>query len=50
VKRHRLIALTKEASEKPIIDFVFWLSLMKSILNKCSQLIMEKYKNIWFEY
>ena len=50
VKRLRLIALTKEASEKPIIDFVFWLSLMKSILNKCSQLIMEKYKNIWFEY
>ena len=35
VKRLRLIALTKEVSEMPIIDFVLWLSLMKSILNKC---------------
>jgi hypothetical protein len=38
VKRLRLIALTKEVSEMPIIDFVFWLSLTKSILNKCSKL------------
>ena len=44
VKRLRLIALTKEVSETPIIDFVLWLSLMKSILNKCSKLREEKYK------
>jgi hypothetical protein len=31
VKRLRLIALTKEVSEMPIIDLVLWLSLMKSI-------------------
>jgi hypothetical protein len=30
MKRLRLIALTKEVSEMPIIDFVLWLSLMKS--------------------
>ena len=44
VKRLRLIALTKEVSETPIIDFVLWLSLMKSILNKHSKLRKEKYK------
>jgi hypothetical protein len=44
VKRLRLIALTKEVSEKIIIDFVLWLSLMKSILNKHSKLRKEKYK------
>jgi hypothetical protein len=44
VKRLRLISLTKEASEMPIIDFVFWFSLLKSILNKCSKLRKEKYK------
>ena len=44
VKRVRLIALTKEVSEKPIIDFVLWLSLMKRILNKHSKLGKEKYK------
>ena len=44
VKRLRLIALTKEVSEMPIIDFVLWLSLMKSVLNKCSKLRKEKYK------
>ena len=44
MKRHRLIELTKEASEKLFIDFVLWLSLMKSILNKHSWLRTEKYK------
>ena len=34
----RLVALTKDVSETPIIDFVFWLSLMKNILNKHSKL------------
>jgi hypothetical protein len=41
VKRLRLIALTKEVTEMPIIDFVLWLSFMKSILNKLRK---EKYK------
>ena len=31
VKRVILIALTQEISKKSIIDFVLWLSLMKSI-------------------
>jgi hypothetical protein len=44
VKRLRLIALTKEVLEMPIIDFVLWLCLMKSILNKHSKLRKEKYK------
>jgi hypothetical protein len=44
VKRLRLIALTKEVSETPIIDFVLWLSLMKNILNKHNKLRKEKYK------
>ena len=44
VKRLRLVTLTKEASERPIIDFVLWLNLMKSILNKHSKLRKEKYK------
>jgi hypothetical protein len=44
VKRLRLIALTKEVSETPIIDFILWLSLMKNILNKHSKLRKEKYK------
>jgi hypothetical protein len=43
VKRLRLIALTKEVSERPIIDFVL-VKLMKSILNKHSKLRKEKYK------
>jgi hypothetical protein len=34
IKRIKLIALTKEVSKKPSRDFVLWLSLMKSILNK----------------
>ena len=34
MKRLRLITLTKEVSEMPIIDFVLWLSLMKNILKK----------------
>jgi hypothetical protein len=42
--RLRLIALTREVSETPIIDFVLWLSFMKGILNKCSKLRKEKYK------
>ena len=44
VKRFILIALTKEVSKKPSRDFVLWLSLMKSILNKCSKLRKEKHK------
>jgi hypothetical protein len=44
VKRFRLITLTKEVSEMPIIDFSLWLNLMKSILNKGSKLRKEKYK------
>ena len=44
MKRVRLIALTKEVSEMPIIDFVFWLSLMKNTLNKHSKLRKAKYK------
>ena len=44
VKRLRLIALTKEVSEMPIIDFVLWLNLMKSILNKHSKMRKGKYK------
>ena len=31
VKRFTLIALTKEVSKTPIIDFILWLSLMKSL-------------------
>jgi hypothetical protein len=44
VKRFRLIALTREVSETPIINFVLWSSLMKNILNKHSKLRKEKYK------
>jgi hypothetical protein len=44
VKRLSLISLTNEVSETPSIDFVLWLSLMKSILNKHIKLIKEKYK------
>ena len=44
MRRLRLIALTKEVSETPIIDFVLWLSLIKNILNKRSKLGKEKYK------
>jgi hypothetical protein len=50
VKRFILIALTKEGSKKPNRDFVLWLSLMKSILNKHSKFRKEKYKNMCFEY
>jgi hypothetical protein len=46
VKRLKLIALTKEVSETPTIDFVHWLSLMKSILNKRSKLRKEKYNQV----
>ena len=38
VKRFILIALTKEVSKKPSIDFVLWFTLMKSILIKHSKL------------
>ena len=44
VKRFILIASTNEDSKKPNRHFVFWLSLMKSILNKHSKLRKEKYK------
>jgi hypothetical protein len=44
VKRLRLIALTKEVSETPIIDFVLWFNLIKNILNKHSKLRKEKYR------
>ena len=44
MKKLRLIALTKKVLEMPIIDFVLWLCLMKSILNKHSKLRKEKYK------
>jgi hypothetical protein len=45
VKRFILIVLTKEISKNPSRNIVFWLSLMKSILNKHSKLLRkEKYK------
>ena len=44
VKRLRLIALTKEVSKNPSRDFILWLNLMKSVLNKHSKLRKEKYK------
>jgi hypothetical protein len=44
VKRFILIALTKVVSKKPSRDFVLWLSLMKSILNKYSKLRKKNYK------
>ena len=46
VKNFILIALTKEVSKKPSRDFVLWLSLIKSSLNKCSKMKKEEYK-IW---
>jgi len=39
-----MAVLIKEISEPPIIDFVLWLSLMKSILNKHSKLRKENIK------
>jgi hypothetical protein len=44
IKRLILIALTKEVSKVSSRDFVLWLRLMKSILNKHSKLKKEKYK------
>jgi hypothetical protein len=44
VERFILIALTKEISKEPNGDFVFWLRVVKSILNKHSKLRKEKYK------
>ena len=44
MKRLRLIALTKEVSETRAINFVLWLSLMKNISNKHSELRKGKYK------
>ena len=38
------LRLTKEVSKNSNRDFVLWLSLMKSILNKHSKLRKEKYK------
>jgi hypothetical protein len=43
VKRPRLIKLPKDVSEMPIIDFVLWLCIMKSLLNKHSKLRKEIY-------
>jgi len=45
-ERFMLIALTKEVSEKPSIDFVLWFSLMKRVLIKHSKLKKGKYKNV----
>jgi hypothetical protein len=50
VKRLRFIALTKKESEMPIIDFVNWFHLMKSIFKKHRKLTEENYKNPWFIY
>ena len=44
MKRLGLIALTKEVSKKPNIDFVLWLSLAKKSLNKHNKLRKAKYK------
>ena len=44
IKRVQSIALTKEVSQKPSIDFVLWFSLKKSILVKYSKLRKEIYK------
>jgi hypothetical protein len=44
VVRFRLIALIREVSEPPIIDFVLWLSLTKNILNKLRKLRKGKSK------
>jgi hypothetical protein len=44
VKRFILIALTKEVSRKPSRDFILWLSLVKSVLNKYSKLRKENVK------
>ena len=43
-KRFILIALKKKVSKKSTRDFVFWLSLMKIILNNHSKHRKEKYK------
>jgi hypothetical protein len=42
MKRFRLIALIKEVSEKPSIDFVLWFNFMKNISIKHSKLRKEK--------
>ena len=44
LKRFILITLTKEVSKKPSRNFVLWLRLTKSILNKSNKLTMGKYK------
>ena len=44
VKRFISIALTKKVSKKSTRDFVFWLSLMRIILNNHSKLRKEKYE------
>jgi hypothetical protein len=44
VKRFILVALTNEVSQKPSRDFLLWLSLMNSVLNKPSKLRKKKYK------
>jgi hypothetical protein len=44
VKRFPLIALEKEVSKKPSLEFIPWLTFMMSILIKHSKLRKEKYK------
>ena len=44
VKKFLLIALAKKVSEKPSIDFVFWFTLMKTVLVKHSKHRKEKYE------
>lgn len=44
LKRLILISLSKEVSKKPSRNFVLWLRLTKSILNKSNKLTMGKYK------
>ena len=38
------LALAKEISEKPTLDFVLWFTLMRSIFIKQSKLRKEKHK------
>jgi hypothetical protein len=42
VKRHKLIALTKEVSKKPSIDFVLWFNPMKSLFIHHSKHMLNK--------
>jgi hypothetical protein len=44
IKRLNLISLTKEDSKMPNIDFILWLSIIKSILNRHRSLERESIK------